>query len=40
MLRMYNGLTFASRLTTPVNPTVDRLLVEFDRLFAAGYGHR
>jgi hypothetical protein len=23
-----------------MNPTVSRLLVEFDRLSAAGYGHR
>jgi hypothetical protein len=29
-----------SGITTLVNPTVERVLVEFERIFAAGYGQR
>jgi hypothetical protein len=27
-------------ITTPMHPTVSRLLVEFEKVFAAGDGHR
>lgn len=33
-------LTVGEALTTPMNPTVYRLLVELERLLAAGYGQR